>query len=695
MMQNQGFRARLSGLTGANLGEMAVIAGVIFVIGLLIIPLPSYILDLFLAISIASSVLVLLVAMYVEKPLEFSAFPSVLLLLTLYRLSLNVSSTRLILGEGKAGGVIDSFGKFVVGGNYAVGVIIFLILVAINFIVITKGAGRVAEVAARFTLDAMPGRQMSIDGDLNAGLIDETEAKRRREEIAQEADFFGAMDGSAKFVRGDAIAGLIITGINILAGLFVGVVQNRMTVGAALEQYTILTVGDGLVSQIPALIISVASGLMVTQSSSGGRVAKTVIDQLSYRDKPWYVAGGVLISMALVPGLPFVPFMILGSACVAAGRTLPNREHAKPKAEVETAEEKVAEASPVHDLLQIDPVELEVGYGLISLVNGPGGDLLDRIKLLRKQAAQELGILIPPIRVRDDVRLEANQYVIRVRGSEVGRGEVMPRQVLALDTGGVVSEIAGLETVDPSFGMPARWISPADRVEAEASGYVVVEPSTVLATHLMETLKKNAAELLGRQDVQEMVDTLKEAYPALVDEVVPGKVPLGVLHRVLQRLLEERIPIRDLVTILETLADVSESTKDPEQLTEHVRRALSHVIGEIYIDREGAVRGITLGPRLEAALMGLFSPRASMDGMANLGPEQLTDLLTGLDRINRQAKANGDGPPTPLVTPPALRIGVRRLIEPVLPDVPVVSLAELPSHINLRSVATWELELAA
>jgi flagellar biosynthesis protein FlhA len=686
----------LSGLK--RYGEIMVVIGIVFVIGLLVLPLPTVILDLFLALSVASALLILVVALYTERPLDFSTFPAVLLILTLFRLSLNVSSTRLILGRGEAGRVIESFGEFVIGGNYAVGVVIFLILVGINFIVITKGAGRVAEVAARFTLDAMPGRQMSIDGDLSAGLIDDDTARRRRDEVTREADFYGAMDGAAKFVRGDAIASLLITGINILGGLFVGVVQRGMPISNALSEYTMLTVGDGLVSQIPALIISTAAGIMVTSSSGDERVAAALVTQLGRDGKPLWIAAGFLGSLAIVPGMPTLPFLVLagltGGAARMAGTPRDSVEIGEAKALAEAEKAPVEDRSPVHDLLQIDTVELEVGYGLIPLIDEKqGGDLLNRIKLLRKQAALDIGILVPPIRIRDDVRKEPNGYVVKIRGTEVARGSVMPRSVMALDTGGVLEEIEGEDTFDPSFGMPAKWVSPRDRIDAEAAGYAVVEPSTVMATHLMETLKGHASELLGRQDVQEMLDTLKESYPALVDEVVPGRVPLGVLHRVLQRLLQERVPIRDLVTILETLADVSEQTKDPEALTEHVRRSLSNVIGDTHVGRDGAIRGITIGPALEAALMGLFSPRANRPPTEMLNPDTLTALLGKLDDLTR-AYAE-DGRPVPIITPPGLRVGVRRLIEPVLPGVPVISLAELPAQANLQSVATWEMLNAA
>jgi flagellar biosynthesis protein FlhA len=676
-------------------GEAIVVVGIVLVVGLLVLPLPPFLLDLLLALSIGSALVVLLVALNAERPLDFSSFPALLLILTLYRLALNVSSTRLILGTGEAGRVIASFGQFVIGGNYVVGVVIFLILVGINFIVITKGAGRVAEVAARFTLDAMPGRQMSIDGDLSAGLIDDTEARRRREEVSREADFFGAMDGAAKFVRGDAIAGLLITAINILGGLFVGVAQRGMPLSRALSQYTVLTVGDGLVNQIPALIISTAAGIMVT-SSGGGRVADSLVRQLGREARPMWIASGFLGALAVVPGMPTVPFLALSGGAALAARASARK---RPPAHTAQADEPkkiepAPERSPVQDLLQIDPVELEIGYGLIPLVEEKhGGDLLDRVRLLRKQAALEMGILVPPIRIRDDVRLQPHEYVVKVRGSEAARGEARPRSLMALDAGSAFGQVEGEPTFDPSFGMPALWIAPQGRADAEAAGYVVVEPSTVVATHLMETLKSHAADLLGRQDVQEMLDTLKESYPALVEEVVPHRVSLGTLHRVLQRLLKERVPIRDVVTILETLADAAETTKDPEALTEHVRRALGHVIAERHVGRDGTIQAITLGPKLEAALMGLFSPRANRAPSEMMDPDTLTGLLGRLDDLTRVY--SDEGRPVPVIAPPGLRVGVRRLIEPVLPNVPVISLAELPPQANLKTVATWEVLHAA
>ena len=688
---------RTTAPTARKSAELILGIGVVSIIALLMVPLPGIILDLLIAASIGSALVVLLVSLNTTDPLEFSSFPQVLLILTLFRLALNVSSTRLILGTGHAGNIIQAFGEFVIGGNYAVGLVLFLILVGINFIVVTKGAGRVAEVAARFTLDAMPGKQMAIDADLSAGLIDETIARRRREEVASAADFYGAMDGSSKFVKGDAIAGLLITAINIVGGFFIGVVQRGLPMTQALSHYTILTVGEGLVAQIPALIISTAAGIVVTHAAGGGKMGTTVANQLGAHPRAMYIAGSVLGIFGLIPGLPKVPFFVLGAALATIGY-LADQAEKKRTSDAQAAKDAIPTIAvvpdPMTDLLQIDPIELQVGYALIPLVDEKqGGDLLERITLLRKQAALELGILVPPIRIRDDIRLPANEYVIKLRGSEIARAEVMPRFLMALDTGRVIAPVDGMDTIDPSFAMPAKWIASGRRVDAESMGYVVVEPTTVIATHLMEKLKANASELLGRQDVQEMVDTLKKTHPALVDDVIPAKLSLGALHRVLQRLLRERVPIRDLVTILEALADAADQTKDPEVLTEHVRRALHNVIARLYMDDSGAVRGITLGPKLEASLMGLFSPRANQAATQLLTPDAHANLLRDLNAISSINAS--EGRTIPLLTPPNLRVGVRRLVEPVLPGLPIISLAELPSYVKLDSLATWELGHAA
>ena len=677
--------------------EIGLALAVVLVIALIVVPLPPMMLDLCLAASIGLSLVVLLVSLYTTNPLQFSSFPTLLLLLTLFRIGLNVSSTRLILTQAHAGNVIAAFGQFVIGGNYAVGIVIFLLLIGINFIVITKGAGRIAEVGARFNLDAMPGKQMAIDADLSAGLIDEKDARIRRDEISRTADFYGAMDGASKYVKGDAVLGLLVVVVNILGGIFIGVVQKNMDLAKAASTYTILTVGDGIVSQVPALIISTAAGLMASSATGTDRMGVVLSRQLGAHPRAMWMVSGVLGAFALVPGLPKFPFIAMAGVTAflanAAGKQAVRLE-ALANVVAAPPVEAPAPNDPMRDLLQIDPIELEVGYALIPLVDAAqGGDLLDSISLLRKQAAMELGILVPPIRICDNIRLPANEYVIKLRGSEVARAEVLPRFMMALNTGGVVSEIDGMETVDPSFGMPARWIAGSRSTEAEALGYVVVKPTTVVATHLLETLKASAADLLGRQEVQEMVETLKKSHPALVEEIIPGKVSLSVLHRVLQRLLRERVPIRDLVTILEALGDGAETTKDPEALTEFVRKSLTNVIARLFADQSGVVRGITIGGRLESALMNLFSPRSAQPNAPMLTPDSLAAMLRDLNHLAITYAV--DGRPLPLITPPSLRIGVRRLIEPVLPSLPVISLAELPPAITLSSVATWEMKHAA
>jgi flagellar biosynthesis protein FlhA len=670
---------------------------VVVVVALLIVPLPPVILDALLAMSLAISILVLLVTLSISDPLEFSIFPSLLLLVTLLRLGLNVNSTRLILSHGRAGAVIAAFGNAVIGGNYIVGMVIFLILVVINFMVITKGAGRIAEVAARFTLDAMPGRQMSIDADLGAGLIDETEARRRRQEIQHYADFYGSMDGAAKFVRGDAIAGLLITGINLIGGFLIGITQQGMTASEALGTFTSLTVGDGLVTQIPALIVSTAAGIIVTYGANSPSVGPAIASQLTRHQNALWMAAGIIGLMGLVPGFPILPFFLLAGVLGSVAWMVRGREQQRAgqaQAMVQTRPASPAEPAPITDLLQVEPLEVEVGYALVPLVDeAQKGDLLQRIGLMRKQLAVELGIIVPPARIRDNIQLPATEYAIKLRGVRVASGEVLPRYLLALDTTGVASPIDGIRTTDPSFGLAAVWITPDRRVEAEAGGYSVVEPQTVLSTHLMETIKHHAADLLSRQNVRELLDALKETHPALVDDTIPGKLSLGSVHRVLQRLLREGIPIRDLALILETLSDAAEITKDPEALTEQVRRTLSTVLVQLFDDGDGSISGITMGPRLETALMGLFSPRPVREGQRGMEPEELTAALRQLnDLMNRYKR---DGQYRPLITPPALRIGVRRLVEPVLPHLPVLSLGELPAQTPINSIATWELPRAA
>ncbi|MEO8633740.1 MAG: flagellar biosynthesis protein FlhA [Gemmatimonadales bacterium] len=669
---------------------------VVVIVALLIVPLPPVMLDVLLATSLAISILVLLVTLSVSDPLEFSIFPSLLLLVTLLRLGLNVNSTRLILSQGHAGAVIAAFGNAVIGGNFVVGLVIFLILIVINFMVITKGAGRIAEVAARFTLDAMPGRQMAIDADLGAGLIDEAEARRRRQEIQRYADFFGSMDGAAKFVRGDAIAGLLITGINLIGGFIIGVTQQGMSASEALGTFTSLTVGDGLVTQIPALIVSTAAGIIVTYGANSPAMGPTIALQLTRHQNALWMASAIIGLLGLLPGFPLLPFLVLSAALAGIAWVVRGKQERErvPTAEVQTKSMAKPESTPIKDLMQVEPLELEVGYALVPLVDeSQKGDLLQRIGLMRKQLALEMGIIVPPARIRDNIQLPATEYAIKLRGVRVASGEILPRYLMALDTTGVAAPIDGIRTTDPSFGLPALWITPDRRTEAEAHGYSVVEPQTVLSTHLMETIKRHSAELLSRQNVRELLDALKETHPALVDDTVPGKLSLGTVHRVLQRLLREGIPVRDLALVLETLADAAEVTKDPEALAEQVRRSLSSVLVQMYDEGDGSISGITMGPRLEAALMGLFSPRPAREGARGIEPEELTGALRQLNDLMTLHRR--DGQYRPLITPPALRVGVRRLVEPVMPFLPVLSLGELPAQTPIQSLATWELPRAA
>lgn len=681
----------LSKLTTSSSAETYLAIGVVAVVALLVVPLPSFLLDLLLATSLGLSMVVLLVVLSARDPIEFSIFPSFLLLITLFRLGLNVSSTRLILSTGHAGQVIAAFGNFVIGGNFVVGLVIFLILVVINFVVITKGASRIAEVAARFTLDAMPGRQMSIDADLSAGVIDEIEARRRREEITRYADFYGAMDGAAKFVRGDAVAGLIITAINLVGGFVIGMTQRGMGAKEALTTYSSLTVGDGLVTQIPALIVSTAAGILVTYGSTRVAIAPSLASQLTRSPRILWTVAAILAAFAVIPGLPPVPFLFLAGCAALLARSV-KRRVSRPVAPQagEPTEAKPMETAQVQDLLAVEPLELEIGYGLIPLVDeSHHGDLLQRIGILRKQLAFELGIIVPPVRVRDNIQLAANEYAIKVRGVRVAGGEVIPKHLFALNTSGSARPIDGFATVDPSFGIPAVWISSNHRVEAEAAGYTVVDTMTVLTTHLMETIREHAADLLSRQGVRELLDGLKETHPSLVEDTVPAKVPLGTVHRVLQRLVREGIPIRDLVTVLEALSDASDHTKDPDVLAEHARRSLSLVIAQMLRGNGDVVRAVAVGSKLEVALMQTFGPSRGDGSRRGLEPGELTEALESLGRILNSVRRDGSLPP--LITPPALRVGIRRLLEPSLPRLAVISLAELPPQTPIQTISVWEL----
>ncbi len=578
-------RTAIRTISLADAGDFILGAGVVAIIAVMILPLPTPLLDLLLTFNITLGIVVLLTAMYTLKPLDFSVFPSLLLIVTLFRLSLNVASTRLILLRGEAGldaagQVIKAFGNFVVGGNYVVGLIIFTILVLINFVVITRGAGRIAEVAARFTLDAMPGKQMAIDADLNAGLIEENEAKSRRADIAREADFYGSMDGASKFVRGDAIAGIVITLINIIGGLIIGVLQQGMDLVTAAETYTILTVGDGLVTQIPALIISTAAGIIVSRAGSERQMSRDFGIELSRNPKTLTMAGGIIFLFGLLPGLPKVSFMALGGIVALIGFSATRQKKIVAEKKIKLAEEeaavKLVGPERVEALLPLDLLELEVGYGLIPLVDEEqNGDLLERIRSIRRQFALEMGFIVPPLRVRDNLQLKPGEYSVLIKGIEIARVELMLNHLLAMDPGDTKTKIDGIETKEPAFNLPALWIPENKNEEAQFAGYTVVDLSSVIATHLTELIRTYAHELLSRQDVQKLIDNVAQTNSKLVEELIPDQLNVGQVQKVLQNLLAERVSIRDLLTILETLADYSALSKDPDLLTEYARQKLS------------------------------------------------------------------------------------------------------------------------
>jgi len=573
--------------------DVGIAVGIIGILMVMIIPMPTALLDVLLAMNISLAVLIILVTIYVVKPLDFSVFPSLLLFSTLFRLSLNIASTRLILLHGHegllaAGHVIKGFGDFVVGGNPAVGLVIFVILVIINFVVITKGSGRIAEVSARFTLDAMPGKQMSIDADLNAGLIDEDAARARRAEISREAEFYGSMDGASKFVRGDAIAGIIITIINIVGGLIIGVLQRGLDVSTAVENYTLLTIGDGLVSQIPALVISTGAGILVTRASSQGEnIGVEISRQMMFQPRALMIASGIIFLFSLAPGMPFIPFFILASVLFFIGRTIGMQE-GKKTAETEEAPKETAKTELTHEeiekLLPLDPLELEIGYGVIPIVDNKGqGNLLDRIRALRKQFATEMGIIMPSLHIRDNLDLKPNEYTFCIKGNEVARGELMSDHFLAIDPGDARGKIEGIKTKDPAFGLPAIWISPDKKAAAELAEYTVVEPASILTTHLSEVVRQYGYEFLGRQEIQRLLDAISKTSPKVVEELVPGLLTLGALQKVLQNLVREQVSIRDLLSIIETLADYAPMTKDTDILTEYVRQRLARSITKPYL----------------------------------------------------------------------------------------------------------------
>ena len=655
--------------------------GLILVI---LVPLPTSIMDFLLVVNIALSSIVLLTVMYLNGPLEFSSFPSLLLGLTLFRLVLNTATTRLILSKGDAGRVIETFGEFVASGSLVVAVIIFSIIVIIQFVVITKGATRIAEVAARFTLDGMPGKQMAVDADLNAGTITDQEAKERREQITREADFYGAMDGASKFVRGDAIAGVIITIVNILGGVYMGLVEQGLNLSDTMTKYTILTIGDGLVSQLPAFIVSISAAMIVTRSASKKNLGEEILDQISSQPVALVMTAGFLLVLAATP-LPAAPLTLLAVSCVATAHFLKQGrvQHALAAATAKAKPE--SKTPPIEKYLAPDPMELDVGYGLIKLVDRKqGGDLLDRITNMRRQIAQDLGIVVPPIRIRDDINMPPNNFRVKLKGLEIGTSEVMPDHLLAINSGMVDEAIGGIETTDPAFGLPAVWIVAEQRHEAEHRNYTVVECSSVLSTYLTELIKRHCDELLTRQEVNGLLDNLRERAPKLVEELVPNVVKPGELQGVLQRLLRERVPIRDLETILETVGNWAARTKDPDILTEYARNALARTIAHAHKADDGKIHCVTFDPAVEQIIN--KSLERGEHGTTLLMPPELQKRIVEAIRVEiEQATPRSGGRPPVLLCAPQIRSWVRRMIEVAMPAVGVLSYNEIVRGIEVES----------
>jgi flagellar biosynthesis protein FlhA len=674
-------------------GDILVALLVIGIILLMIIPVDLGILDFFLSINIALAMLILLIAMFNTEALEFSVFPSLLLITTLFRLSLNISTTRAILSKGQAGAVIQAFGDFVIGGNAIVGFIIFIIIIIIQFLVITKGSERVSEVAARFTLDAMPGKQMAIDADLNSGLITENEARERRQKIQRESDFYGSMDGASKFVKGDAIAGIIITVINILAGFAIGMASMGLTFAEALKRYTLLTVGDGLVSQIPALMISVATGVVVTRAASDSNLGNDVITQLFNQPKVMFILAGVLSGLGLLTPLPTLPLTTLGLLFLYLGYLF--RREVKQALEQEEASlggGGEAESSPAEDLrkpeniiplLQVDPIELEFGYGVIPLADpNQGGDLFDRLIMIRRQIALELGVVVPMIRLRDNIQLESNEYVIKVKGSEVANGQIMFDHYMAMNPGTAEGEIEGIDTVEPAFGLPALWITSDKRESAEILGYTVVDSSSIISTHLTEVIKRHTSELLTRQDVKNLIDNVKEAHGTLVDELIPSMMSIGEVQKVLSNLLDEGVSVRDLATILEILADYAGITRDVNILTEYVRQGLKRQISTmLFPSRQGRV--VTIEQGLESHLMESIQ-QSDAGSYLSIDPVTSQNMMNNLAAQIQKLVSLGEQPV--VVTAPIVRFYFKKITEQIIPDLIVLSYNEIEADIEIQSI---------
>ncbi len=677
-----------------------LLAGLLMmVVAMLIVPLPEWILDTMLVINITGAATILLVALYNTEPLQFSIFPSLLLVMTLFRLALNVAATKLILGSGHAGMVISAFGQFVVGGSYIVGIIAFLILIVVQFVVITNGAGRVAEVAARFTLDAMPGKQMSIDADMNAGLITETQARERRQTIEREADFYGAMDGASKFVRGDAIAAVLIIIINVIGGFALGMSRGG-DIMSVLQQYTLLTIGEGLVSQIPALLISTATGLMVTRASSEKPMGQDFVAQLFMRPRPLIIVTGLLLVLMLLPGFPKFQLILLAAGVGAYAFVLSRNEKqmeaeaqmAQQQAALGTAEGPAKVPESVLPLLNVETIELELGSNLVPLaLPEEGGDLAERVGGVRKQVAMELGIVLPTVRIRDNLQLRANNYQIKIKGATIAAHDLFPNCVLAMDSGMVYQRFEGVETKEPAFGTPALWIARALKERAEMAGYIIADPSDVLITHLTEIIRGHAAEMLTRQETQKLIEHVKQNDAAAVDELIPNLLTLGEVQKVLQGLLKERVGVRDLTTILETLADFAPRTKDLDQLVEFSRAALSRQICKQYQDDDGLIRVITLVPALEQTLREAVQATATGNMLA-IEPQLAQAMIRSLTQQVELAADKGYNPV--LLCSGQIRLALKRLIERSLPTLPLLAYTEIAPRVEVESIGTVEVELS-
>ena len=673
-------------------GTAVLAVGVIGVLIIMIIPLPSFLLDLLLSFNITISIVILLVSMYVLRPLDLSVFPSILLTVTLLRLSLNVASTRLILlrgneGTAAAGQVIKAFGTFVVGGNYFVGLIVFFVLTLINFIVITKGATRIAEVAARFTLDAMPGKQMSIDADLNAGLITEADARRRRADTEKEADFYGAMDGASKFVRGDAIAGVVIIVINIVGGLIIGVLQKGMDIGDAARTYTLLTIGDGLVTQVPALVVSTAAGMLVTRSTASSNLGADLTGQLFVQPKAIATASIMLFIFGLIPGMPKLSFMIISLLSGVLAYNL--FKHAKKSEEVKEEVPAIAPKESVERLLALDLMELEVGYGLIPLVDaGQGGELLQRIKSLRKQLALDMGFIIPAIHIRDNLQLKPNEYSFLLKGVEIARGELMPGYYLTISPAEREVTVKGVQTKEPAFGLPAVWVSEKEKENIQARGLIVVDCATVVTTHLTEIIKSNADELLGREEVRSLLDNLAISHPKVVEELVPNVIPMGTLQKVSQRLLKERISIRDLLTILETMADYVPITKNIDLLTSYVRQALARTITKQYKDDKGNISVVILSPEVEDRINSSIQ-HTEYESYLVADPNLIQRIVSNLQKFIISFTTRGLQPI--VLCSPKTTIHFKKILERFFPNIVVLSHNEITHDVNINSLGMLEL----